>query len=49
MQLRGRTSVMPGGQDSPGWIVVAREEPGWAESGATRSGETAARNRAENA
>src|SRR5262245_54424072 len=41
MQLRGRISVVPGGQDSPGWICVPRAPPGprfdgcdcWAMSG----------------
>ena len=31
MQLRGRISVIPGGQDSPGLIDVARSIPGCAE------------------
>src|SRR5437773_450261 len=32
MQLRGRISVVPGGQDSPGLIDVARSAPGSAAS-----------------
>src|SRR5688572_4079814 len=36
MQLRGRISVVPGGQDSPGLIGVARSAPGCAESARLR-------------
>src|SRR6186713_1674064 len=45
-QFRGRISVVPGGQDSPGWIWVPRAPPGprfdggdcWAMSGAPTTG-----------